>query len=781
MARPIGKESARIAGFGVLTAIMLWPLPQVIGSHVLKAIYYWDAYTNAMAMSGRLRNVLGTGPGSHYTSYFFAPINDSIVFNESLFGLSLIYAPFELITDSPLAAYNITLLLSFTLSQYFTYLLVKRLTGNGWAGALCGFLFAFSPYATFEMGRIQLVATQWIPLLWLFAHRLTTERRIRDLAGLCATYLLQVGTCLYYAMFMAPLLALFLLTRLVQRPLPGRFWLRSVPVILCAGLLALLMTYPYFTSRKGFQLERAESFAASFDGELGFFLNVHDTNRTLTGMHHRSYERGAHEEIAFPSFTGFGLAVLSLLSAFVAFARSRGRRALAQWSALLLATFALALLSSALTHTALAGALAFGLSIPIGLRAGIDSPFPTMQRLWLWVLGLSLALYLGMFPFEWGGEPVAGLYYYLHTYLPGFNGIRKVSRQACMTTFLILVIAGYGGRILFQAVPSRPWQVMSFALLLSLSAFELRTFPNEVDPLWAGSTVPAAYRFIGEQPGTAPVAIYPAYFGKERFRRHRGMALHNYMALHHRRRTLNGKSSFIPPVTHLTHQALRALPRQEGLRVLQILAPEFLLLHTEDVSRARALMVVQGLDRRTDAVARVFRDGDQYVYRMLPQDDPSLGLLTVPPIPKSTRALAPSAMTASRSAQKTTPERARDGDPRSVWASGRNMHRGDYVELHLARPERVAMVQLESPTAPTDHPFSFRVEVEDPSGALRTVVNRPRIRLFSELVYAPNRFHFRIPLPEPTLTQRVRITVLEPTPARWWSIGEATLFVSQVP
>ena len=78
-------------------------------------------------------------------------------------GLSLIFAPFYLATDNPLWAYNLTLLASLSLSMFFTYLLVRRLTGNPYAGVLAGVAFACCPFVMFEIGRIQLVATQWIP------------------------------------------------------------------------------------------------------------------------------------------------------------------------------------------------------------------------------------------------------------------------------------------------------------------------------------------------------------------------------------------------------------------------------------------------------------------------------------------------------------------------------------------------------------------------------------------------------------------------------------------
>ena len=236
-----GAHGLLLIGFAALAALMLWPLPLHLSSHVLEAIYHWDAYTNTMLMTARVNGMLGTGPGL-YESYFFAPIPNSIVFNENLFGLSLLYAPVYLITKHPLLSYNVTLLASLALSQYFTCLLVRRVSGSALAGILGGFAFALSPYVTFELGRIQLVATQWIPLCLLFMLRAFESGRRRDIAGMCFSYVLQVGTCLYYAVFLLPLLSLAAVVLAVHRRPGTRFFRR----VIAAGILATLRTVVQF-------------------------------------------------------------------------------------------------------------------------------------------------------------------------------------------------------------------------------------------------------------------------------------------------------------------------------------------------------------------------------------------------------------------------------------------------------------------------------------------------------------------------------------------------------
>ena len=543
----IARHAAILGAFAAVTVALTWPLASHMADHVIGAMYYWDAYTNTMLMGARTRGALGVGPGGVYENYFFAPITDTIAFNENLFGLSLLFAPFYLIGGNPLLAYNVVLLLSLVLSGYFTFLLVRRLSGSAPAGFLSGVAFAFCPYVAFEIGRIQLVATQWIPLFFLFLHRAFEEKRLRDVIGVGVSYALQVGTCLYYAMFMLPLAAVMgalLLWR--RRPLPRRFLLQLGAVsALTLGAVGA-MIFPYFGTRRRFSLIRSEDFAQDFDGKLSFLLNVHPTNKLLTFLHHvPATAVGAHEEIAFPGFTIALLGVVALASALVlGFARQPAgatRKLLIAFPICLVLGAAAAWLATVAAHDFAAGV---AVVIGAGLLWHRFTPGEPLLRgpiaLWIWMLPLALVLFLGIAPFEHGDRAVRGLYYYLHTYVPGFNGIRKVSRQAILTSFCFAVLAGFGAAVVFDKL--RPvLRHALFALLLVIVLAEFNTAPVAIVKVPAGRDVSSAYRYVAREAGNAPIAVIPAHWGKQRFTGPRGMAMHNYLALYHGRRTLNGK------------------------------------------------------------------------------------------------------------------------------------------------------------------------------------------------------------------------------------------------
>jgi hypothetical protein len=788
MNSPTGQPALRLAvvlgSFAAVSVAMTWPLVLHAGDHVISAAYFWDAYTNTMLMGARARHVLGVGPGGLYEDYFFAPITHTIAFNENLFGLSLLFLPGYALTHSPLLAYNLTLLLSLTLSAFFTFVLVRRLAGSALAAWIAGVAFAFCPYAFFEIGRIQLVATQWIPLFFLFLHQATERKRLQDIVGLAFAYVMQVGTCLYYAMFMLPLAALLAALLFARhRPFARRFWLQLCAVGAVAGAAIVAMVLPYFATRKKFGLTRSEDFAQNFDGKLSFLGYVHPSNKLLTFMHHLpTSDDGAHEEIAFPGFTLLALLLLAFAAGFAAsWQRARARAqllALLPYAAL---SAGVALLITLIAHSLLAGALTvLASAIAWQRRAPDANALQPPASSWFWLLLLSIALFLGFAPFSYQGQVVRGLYYYLHNYVPGFDGIRKVSRQAVMLALCCVVLAGFGGAWLFERVR---WTWLRYALfaLLSLGLLvELRNAPLELTAVPAGATTPLVYRFIALQSGSAPVAVVPTSWGQERFVGQRGLAIHNYLALLHGRRTINGKSSWIPPITQLFNRATRNLPSDSVMRLIQILAPQFLVVHAGDMHPWLARRLTADLERRKDVLERVYKDGDDSVYALLPSHDSTLGLLPTPAIDERRLVALPRTqlkMLANRAPRDTW--LALDGDPKSKWNSGRQQAAGDYVELVLDRPGEIAALDFTDYELTFDSPAAFKIEVSDDGHDYRKVFERPRLRIYYDQVYRPKRFMFRVLLPTPAHALRLRLTLLEGMPQRNFSICEVRLWIAR--
>ena len=755
--------------------LFTWPLAVNAQSHVLRAIFHWDAYTNAMIMASRVDATLGRAPMSIYANYYFAPLPDSIVFNENHFGLALVFAPFYLVSGNGLFAYNLTLLVTFALSVFFTYLLVRHLTGSAWAGVVCGVAFAYCPYVFYELGRIQLTATPWIPAAFLFLHRALERERLKDAIGFWFAIVMQIGTCLYYVMFLVPVLSVIGGVLITRYHPSRRFFVRFGAAAAGAGVVALGMVYPYFSARHRYNLDRSLEYASSNDGQFSFFANVHPTNLTLTGMHHLDSTGRFATEIAFPGFTALALLLLALaVPAVRALSHSGPAKtvaAISRWMMLAI----VALCACLLTHSLLTGTVAAGVGVWWFARHPLVREFGGNSRTYFITLLLAVTMFLGIHPLEWDDKPVRGLYYYFYTYFPGFNGIRHVSRQAVITTFLIVVCAGFGGAWLFSCFRRPLARNLLGTAFLGALCYELRCFPHPLERVWAGAEAPRSLSFAATLPANDLLAFLPQGAGREVFRGDSGLAHHNLLALHHKHRFVNGQSSYEPDVTTLGFRALDQLPEDGARRALLSMGAKHLVIFGEDLAADRAGLPDM-LSAQPDKFRRIFYDGKDSVFTLLDPEPKSLELLPTPELPRAARLIPQREIRADASLQPRLASLALDGQMESYWTGGHFQANGQYFEIALDAARPVIALEIDVPGRVWDVPSSFRLTAANGKTDHGVILERLGLRLYRSQIFEPKNFVFRLVLPRPVTLDRLRITVIEPVPGSYFSIHELRVY-----
>lgn len=91
----------------------------------------------------------------------------------------------------PVAAYNLFALAAFPLTGLATFLLARKLSGNGWASAIAAFAFAFQPYAVVKGHGHYELAHGWVIVLSVWRTLEAIERpSVRNglLAGLATVF-----------------------------------------------------------------------------------------------------------------------------------------------------------------------------------------------------------------------------------------------------------------------------------------------------------------------------------------------------------------------------------------------------------------------------------------------------------------------------------------------------------------------------------------------------------------------------------------------------------------
>lgn len=187
------------------------------------------------------------------------PLPGSMALSEHLLGLSLVATPLQLAGVSPIAAYNICLLLTYALSGFFAFLLGRRLTGSTFAGICAGLAYGFSPYRASQLAHIQVLSSQWMPLALLGLHAYLTTGARRWLVVFGAAWVVQALSNGYYLLFFPVLILGWLAWFVDWRKAPGRgIAILSTWVAASLALLPVLLKYREVHERLGLTRKVAE-------------------------------------------------------------------------------------------------------------------------------------------------------------------------------------------------------------------------------------------------------------------------------------------------------------------------------------------------------------------------------------------------------------------------------------------------------------------------------------------------------------------------------------------
>ena len=209
-----GFSDARRMAPWLLSAAIYVALTAIVGNDVLRHLDSriandpGDPLLTAAILSWNSHHLPLTDPWWQFPIFY--PTRDVLAFSENLLGLSPIATPLNWITGSPLAAYNLTLLLTFPLSALAMYALVQRLTRSSIAAFLAGLAFGFSLVRTSQLPHIQNLALFYMPLLLLGLHAFVETGRRRWLLLVGWAWLMQGAANAYMLVYGAVLVACWL-------------------------------------------------------------------------------------------------------------------------------------------------------------------------------------------------------------------------------------------------------------------------------------------------------------------------------------------------------------------------------------------------------------------------------------------------------------------------------------------------------------------------------------------------------------------------------------------
>jgi hypothetical protein len=450
-ARPLSARAWRAILLGAAalgaTVVMTWPLAAGLG-HLGRTQNSGDGRFAVWNVAW-VAHALIANPTGLFDANIFHPHRQALAFSEANIGAGTLAVPVWAATHNPFAAHNSVVLFAFSASVVFTWLLVRRLTGDGGAAATAAVLFAFCPYVFAHTAHIQLLMVAGIPLSMLAFHSLVDAPSPARGVALGLALAAQAMSCAYYGVSTGVTVGFATLFYAWTRRLwtSRRYWV----AIAIAAASSVGIVLPFFLPFLGIQedsgfarsLDDARQWSAYLRSYLASGAHAHAWLLPLIGDWN-----GA---VLFPGFVSIGLA--------------------------------------------LAGA-------SIALRQNI--PVPNVHRFTRDRETAFLYGAIAILTFWASLGPRAGLYTVLYTTIPVFSFLRAPERMGIVVMLCLALFAAFAVRELRRRFRARGRAIAVVACGAAL--LELNDLPFD----WRADRIPATYRVLARMP-RGPVAEFPFY------------------------------------------------------------------------------------------------------------------------------------------------------------------------------------------------------------------------------------------------------------------------------
>jgi hypothetical protein len=217
-----------------------WPLARHLTTHIplgseaavtAPVFNLWTVWWNG----DRLQH----GLAGYWDAPIFHPEKDTFAFSEAQ-PTTLLVSPLVWLFDTPMAAYNVYLLLSLTLNGWFGARLLSTIYGRPGPALVGGAMLEMLPFVHWQLGVVQTVpfwGALWaIQAVWQFGQVPRIRTGVSAGVAFAATYLTCNYTGLFFVLLLVPS-AGFLLGKQLREP---KALLRLLP----GALLSILVVLP---------------------------------------------------------------------------------------------------------------------------------------------------------------------------------------------------------------------------------------------------------------------------------------------------------------------------------------------------------------------------------------------------------------------------------------------------------------------------------------------------------------------------------------------------------
>jgi hypothetical protein len=188
------------AAFAVITT---WPLilhpSSLIGAPVGPGDPFLYVWVLGWGMHAVLHDPASLFTGDVFNANIFHPAAGTLSYSDHLLLQSIVLSPIYALTGDVTLCYNVLLLASLVASALAMHAFVREVIDSSGAAYVAGLAWGFGSFHFAHLLHIQLQALYFLPLTFLFLHRVIAGRRRRDALLLGVTFGLQAISSAYYA------------------------------------------------------------------------------------------------------------------------------------------------------------------------------------------------------------------------------------------------------------------------------------------------------------------------------------------------------------------------------------------------------------------------------------------------------------------------------------------------------------------------------------------------------------------------------------------------------
>lgn len=304
-ANRIRLRAAALLFFGLMAIVHSWPLASDLGG--LARLDNHDAELNTWIIAWNA-HILPRDPLNLFEAPLFYPERRSLAFSEHMIVPSLIGAPWLWAGVSPVAVYNLLIILGLTLSGWAMFVVIERWTGRAWPAVIAGLLYAFNAHVLTRFVHLQAHHVEFFPFMLLGFDLVITDRRRRHIAFLAVMFVLQALCSNYLLVFSAYTLVICAMVRWRELNRDAVARLAMAGVLSAIALAPFLL--PYYLVDREMGLSRS---AAVVDE---YVATWRDYLATGARLHFETWSRHFYNgrTALFPGFTALGLAAMALVA-----------------------------------------------------------------------------------------------------------------------------------------------------------------------------------------------------------------------------------------------------------------------------------------------------------------------------------------------------------------------------------------------------------------------------------------------------------------------------------